>query len=680
VADEISFEDFTKAPDPEVEASIKARRLNTRDATLARTVAGDPRRQSADEADDQTLSNINELESQISRTKDPKRKAILVAEHNRIKGEIGKRITAEDGQAPFPLSLIPSARAHHEQSETVQNAEGKWINVYGKNLPKAGQQLPGTEEYETSGEAVAAARARSKTEGAKEMSFDEFVNPVTPKPFQVGKLPEYVKIAEAVKKLDGSALALGDMILGLPAFVSGFTGGLGAGIGAGLQGADRKLAWQAAKEGKQYFAGPAWFNSPLGTLVKKLGGGDLSDSYAGQGLEKLTSLIEEAGDWTEKKSQGSIPAESVGFLADAIMLEMGPMGARAVKAVKGKLKERAEAKSAAEANVKAEELTPEEFIARVPVQQQIHEMLGIRTPAEQAKITRERRKNAQSAFTDRPAELTPEQTAELEMRGTRIYDSTAESQFRANERMGQSEILEVLQKEPAERSPADIAMLRMGQEAAQAQRAGERVAADMPVERISMEEAMEIAQKPQEARTNVENTKFRQWASQKGSVSADALGLLAAAGIGTTAGALLDDNGLRGAVLGGAAGLGLAMLMRGPGKVQSRFGQAGAVKGPGGMWHPEAVQRLATPLQDTIISGTEAAEWSNKNPGVTHPADAWSMKAIRNYLNKYAGTEKDPLKDVEIPALNAGTRKWGEAATCIVRRSTSRTAIFRAGE
>ena len=57
--------------------------------------------------------------------------------------------------------MVPSAYAHHEQSETVQRKDGKWINVYGKGTPKRGQQLPGTPAYDTVKEAEAAARARS---------------------------------------------------------------------------------------------------------------------------------------------------------------------------------------------------------------------------------------------------------------------------------------------------------------------------------------------------------------------------------------------------------------------------------------------------------------------------------------------------------------------------------------
>lgn len=57
--------------------------------------------------------------------------------------------------------LVPSAQAHHEQSETVQRPDGKWVNVYGRGLPQAGQPLPGTGVYETVEEAVRAARTRS---------------------------------------------------------------------------------------------------------------------------------------------------------------------------------------------------------------------------------------------------------------------------------------------------------------------------------------------------------------------------------------------------------------------------------------------------------------------------------------------------------------------------------------
>jgi len=56
--------------------------------------------------------------------------------------------------------------AKHEQSETVQTPDGRWINVYGKNTPQAGQPLPYEgNSYDTVEEAVEAAERRSEEEG-----------------------------------------------------------------------------------------------------------------------------------------------------------------------------------------------------------------------------------------------------------------------------------------------------------------------------------------------------------------------------------------------------------------------------------------------------------------------------------------------------------------------------------
>lgn len=67
----------------------------------------------------------------------------------------------------------------HEQSETIKR-NGKWINVYGRSLSKAGQQLPGTSEYNTMEEAVKAAKERS-----------ENTDPKTLKPYPKLQLQKY---------------------------------------------------------------------------------------------------------------------------------------------------------------------------------------------------------------------------------------------------------------------------------------------------------------------------------------------------------------------------------------------------------------------------------------------------------------------------------------------------------
>lgn len=59
----------------------------------------------------------------------------------------------------------------HEQSETIQLENGRWINVYGRDTEKAGEQLPeddsgiGHKEYDTLDEAVKEAVRRSKHHG-----------------------------------------------------------------------------------------------------------------------------------------------------------------------------------------------------------------------------------------------------------------------------------------------------------------------------------------------------------------------------------------------------------------------------------------------------------------------------------------------------------------------------------
>lgn len=59
--------------------------------------------------------------------------------------------------------------AKHEQSESVQNPFGKWINVFGRKTKKAGEPLPKIyefeqDEYDTVEQAVKAAKERSRLE------------------------------------------------------------------------------------------------------------------------------------------------------------------------------------------------------------------------------------------------------------------------------------------------------------------------------------------------------------------------------------------------------------------------------------------------------------------------------------------------------------------------------------
>ncbi len=49
----------------------------------------------------------------------------------------------------------------HEQSETEER-DGKYLNVYGRSLPQAGQPLPGEQPFDNLQEAVLAAKLRSQ--------------------------------------------------------------------------------------------------------------------------------------------------------------------------------------------------------------------------------------------------------------------------------------------------------------------------------------------------------------------------------------------------------------------------------------------------------------------------------------------------------------------------------------
>lgn len=79
----------------------------------------------------------------------------------------------------------------------------------------------------------------------------------------------------------------------------------------------------------------------------------------------------------------------------------------------------------------------------------------------------------------------------------------------------------------------------------------------------------------------------------------------------------------------------------------------GAIKGKGGMWHPEAVERLVKPLKEKFHSAEPATTESVVAAG---KSQQWADKSIRNYLNRYAGTAEDPLAGVE---LSSG-KTWGE--------------------
>lgn len=109
---------------------------------------------------------------------------------------------------------------------------------------------------------------------------------------------------------------------------------------------------------------------------------------------------------------------------------------------------------------------------------------------------------------------------------------------------------------------------------------------------------------------------------------------------------------------------------------------AGAIKAKGGMWHPEAVERLATPLtkpweRQIGLNADEASivleqqrrgrpdaeqrlQQLEEDTKKQMEAQSRLHKMVGSYLNKHAGTEGDPLAGyIEVPVLKA-ERKTSE--------------------
>lgn len=579
-------------------------------------------------------------------------------------------------------SMVTPLKVKHEQSETIQNKEGKWINVYGKELPNAGQQLPGTRAYGNKQDAIAAAKKRSesgvmsaeefagdvktKSMVGAELSFEDFSGtkaPGTAKPKMGAKQALEVGLNDTVrnwKQMGGEAAAVADLILSIPGFVLNVGAQLGGTVQAAARGvpltADKRqlnpvTAYTVGREAGREFSEP--FMNPLHKLMQMFKSGEAYENAAtSKGMEKLTNAIEAAGNWTEDATGGRVSRDAIPMLTESLMASATALGGKkgAIDpVVQKRIRESAvKLREQAEAAAQRRDISFAEFEARVPVQEQINEMLGIRTPQQQAKITRQRRKDIQAAFRE-PAE------------GSDFVD-IGESQFRAGERISNE--------------AAFAAEAEKGRIGGTAYEPG---AAPRP-ERVGQAEVLRIMQKPGWERTAEDLITLRA-ARQEGKATPEAAMLLGSAGIGAVVGAELDDNALRGAALGGATAMAPFALLRGldAGGVRSRMKQSGAVKEPGGMWHPEAVERLGTSLTEGLNRGMPVEEMARRladNPHyggegkLSTPEGIWAAKAVKNYLNKYAGTARDPLKDVEIPYAG-GVKRWEEVMD---RAVTSRTA------
>ncbi len=97
----------------------------------------------------------------------------------------------------------------------------------------------------------------------------------------------------------------------------------------------------------------------------------------------------------------------------------------------------------------------------------------------------------------------------------------------------------------------------------------------------------------------------------------------------------------------------------------------GAMKAKGGNWHPSAIENLSAPLKGAFDATNYRIEKLQRDfshdpvGGESHikprrEAAAQADRMVRNYLQKHAGTETDPLKDVVIP-FGDETIRWEDA-------------------
>lgn len=107
------------------------------------------------------------------------------------------------------------------------------------------------------------------------------------------------------------------------------------------------------------------------------------------------------------------------------------------------------------------------------------------------------------------------------------------------------------------------------------------------------------------------------------------------------------------------AGLGAAAYLADPehAKENALLGAALlAIKEKGGMWHPEAVEKLSRPLWEGRLGPINGEPITSATKDA-HPFKIAADRMVKQWLNKHAGTATDPLKDVEIP-LGEGMARW----------------------
>jgi len=132
---------------------------------------------------------------------------------------------------------------------------------------------------------------------------------------------------------------------------------------------------------------------------------------------------------------------------------------------------------------------------------------------------------------------------------------------------------------------------------------------------------------------------------ERGQADPRLLGVLTALGVSALAAPHLVDWWNNSGGLSGDKSRDVAMGL-------AAAGAAGVMKPKGGMWHPKTVTTLAEALTSTLDPNVIAGVRGGLRPDIVAdmPAAKWAREKVTNYLNKYAGTEADPLRDLKLPS------------------------------
>ena len=469
--------------------------------------------------------------------------------------------------------------------------------------------------------------------------------------------------------------AVGDMILGAPANLVGRVKGAGAAVNEFLQGGSR-AEMEAADAQARNLGMLESFKTPFQSAVKSLTGAEHYDQeIVAEALDKVAKAV-------ATKAGGVLTAHGVEMLLGTTLDALGIKGisptvkAARARAIESQAKRELARRPPPEGQMSDADVftEPKSELGGEKLQKQFVKEIdqGLKELTPSVREIFKRAKSPEAAVENLFAQAAREGKAARDAKGARVPGDEA----------APDSITAALDKEPTARTPDEQMQLELWRKVGMKQGgfSDKNFALGILAATGLTAGAMKyIEQNEPEIHEQIKR-KVRGWM-----------------GLSPTERELEEKNikdweKLNDPKLGPNDTVGLALA---PEDLLGPLGVGMAVKGKGGMWHPEAVSRLSSPLKDKLVLGSRAGEASNdatrnalhdmglrtdqistlsteqlltlekktqehylKTP--EGQADFQADRMIRSYLNKHAGTEGDPLAGyIEVPVLKA-ERKTAE--------------------